>query len=848
MDESGFTAGTVLAGRYRIIGKLGRGGMGEVYRADDLTLGQTVALKFLPEKLAAHPRAMEAFLAEVRIARQINHPNVCAVYDIGEIDGQRFISMEYVDGEDLSSLLRRIGRYSKDKAAEIARQICAGLAAAHDGGVLHRDLKPANIMIDGRGRVRITDFGLAAPVGQVDGAHIRDGTPAYMAPEQLSGLEVTPKSDIYSLGLVLYELFTGRPVHDEVTREGLMRSHSSGSVTSPSSHVDDMDPAAERIILRCLAANPEDRPASALAVAAALPGGDPLAAALAAGETPSPEMVAGAGAQGGLRPAVAWALLATALLLCSSLVAAGAWWKITSYVDLPLPPAALEVQARDLMAELGHNAPVGDTAQGFLQDFRLVRWVADEDPSPDRWDSLRGVFPPPIQYWYRRSPKSLVARPNFSVVTYDNPPHTGQGLARLRLDPTGRLLAFEAIPRLFDDEPGPWPTPDWNLLFEAADLDMRDFSEVPPAWAPGMAADVQAAWQGAVPERQDLILRVEAAGYRGRPVSFEVLGPWVEPPRMVAETRSLTDWLAANLGIAVMTIGALIVGIFFARRNILAGRSDTRGAFRLAFWFFAVHTLVWALWASHVYDLELEWSIVQADVGYNLFLAANLWLLYVGLEPYVRRRWPEAIISWNRLLAGNFRDPMIGRDILIGGILAGTFGVLEHLDDLFLMLTGRPIQLYGLNGNMLFNARFALGFTVDTSIHALLQVMQGLFVLLLLRILLRRFWLAGAVFILLIGFMNGVPGSDTPIVAWIQTTLMVSAVLFVVVRFGLVAGTVGFYLSDMLSQVVSTTDIAAWYAQPSLIPIAAMVALLVYGFHISLAGRPVFGEAKLLDE
>jgi serine/threonine protein kinase len=121
-SDGRFTAGTILAGRYRIVGKLGQGGMGEVYRADDLTLGQAVALKFLPEQFVGNTRLMDAFLAEVRIARQVTHANVCAVYDIVDVEGLRFITMEYVDGEDLGSLLRRIGRYSKDKAVEIARQ------------------------------------------------------------------------------------------------------------------------------------------------------------------------------------------------------------------------------------------------------------------------------------------------------------------------------------------------------------------------------------------------------------------------------------------------------------------------------------------------------------------------------------------------------------------------------------------------------------------------------------------------------------------------------------------------------------------------------------------------------
>ncbi len=186
-DEGRFVPGTLVAGRYRIISLLGRGGMGEVYRATDLTLSQPVALKFLPDSGPDHLRALERFHNEVRVARQVSHPNVCRVYDVGEADGMPYISMEYVDGEDLSSLLQRIGRLPADKAMEIARRICAGVAAAHDKGVIHRDLKPANIMLDRRGNVVIMDFGLAAVADQLRGAEARSGTPAYMAPEQLRG-------------------------------------------------------------------------------------------------------------------------------------------------------------------------------------------------------------------------------------------------------------------------------------------------------------------------------------------------------------------------------------------------------------------------------------------------------------------------------------------------------------------------------------------------------------------------------------------------------------------------------------------------------------------------------------
>src|SRR5262249_55950485 len=155
------------------------------------------------------------------------------------------------------------------------RQICAGLAAAHTKGVLHRDLKPANVMLDGRGQVVITDFGLAGVADDIRGAEVRSGTPAYMAPEQLEGREVTMLSDIYALGLVLYEIFTGKRAFTDKTPG--MLGHEDRTPNRPSSVVRDIDPSVEKVILRCLETDPSLRPPTALAVSAALPGGDPLA-------------------------------------------------------------------------------------------------------------------------------------------------------------------------------------------------------------------------------------------------------------------------------------------------------------------------------------------------------------------------------------------------------------------------------------------------------------------------------------------------------------------------------------------------------------------------------------------
>src|SRR5262249_5068625 len=183
-----FHPGSHLGKRYCIVHSLGRGGMGEVYRAEDLMLRQAVALKFLTPAAIANGSMLTRFRNEVRTARQVSHPNVCRVYDIGEAEGLTYLSMEYVDGEDLASLLRRIGKLPQEKALEIAQQLCAGVAAAHAKGVIHRDLKPANIMLDGQGHVRITDFGIAGVAERI--RDIRSGTPAYMAPEQIAGREV----------------------------------------------------------------------------------------------------------------------------------------------------------------------------------------------------------------------------------------------------------------------------------------------------------------------------------------------------------------------------------------------------------------------------------------------------------------------------------------------------------------------------------------------------------------------------------------------------------------------------------------------------------------------------------
>src|SRR5579872_4521635 len=538
MDEGRFLPGTLLVGRYRIVALIGRGGMGEVYRANDLKLGQPVALKFLPEATAKSEATLARFYNEIRLARQVSHPNVCRVYDLGDVEGQPYLSMEYVDGEDLGSLMRRIGRLSPDKALEIARKLCAGLAAAHDRGVLHRDLKPSNIMLDGRGNVLITDFGLAGLADQIQGAEVRNGTPAYMAPEQLAGKEVSVKSDIYSLGLLLYEIFTGRRAFEAATLAELVRLHTEATPVSPSTLVKELDPAVERVILRCLDPDPRNRPASALGVAKALPGGDPLEAALAAGETPSPQMVAAAGETEGVSLRVAMPSLAAVFVALAIIVIVGAQTSAFDQMQLEKPPEVLSETARNLIRNFGYTVPPIDRIYGFAYQGEFLRHVEEkEQPGPQGWGEVLRARPSLLIFRYRQSPHYMVAsgfRDQLltpGIVTEDDPPATESGMINIDLDPQGRLTALQAIPPEVDKTPPPTQPFDWNVLLNAAGLDPATLHTAQPEWNSLAVSDARAAWTGTWPGSQRS-LRVEAAAWRGKPVYFAMIGPWTRPARM----------------------------------------------------------------------------------------------------------------------------------------------------------------------------------------------------------------------------------------------------------------------------------------------------------------------------
>ena len=821
------TAGTILAGRYRIVGLLGRGGMGEVYRADDLTLGQPVALKFLPASAAADAAALARFHNEVRIARQVSHPNVCRIHDLGEADGEPFLSMEYVDGEDLASLLRRIGRLPADKAIESARQLCAGIAAAHDMGVLHRDLKPANVMLDGRGVVKITDFGLANFSEQIARDDIA-GTPAYMAPEQLAGGAASIASDLYALGLVLFEMFTGVAAFAPGSAADRARWSADSAPPTPSSARPDIDPAVERVIVRCLESDPARRPPSARVVGAALPGGDPLAAALAAGETPSPQMVADAATLGRLRPAVAWALLAS---LAIGMAAVGAINdRAAPYRAglLDLSPEVLRVRATQILDRAERSSATRDWAAGFEFDPDVAAFLR-RDGSAGQWRQVEASRPGLIRFWYRESewwviPWSMMHRP-----TSADPPPTEAG-AIVLLDRDGHLQRLTRIVAPGTDLPPSEVSPDWSGLFEAAGLRLADFDRVEPTRVAPVSADVRVAWIKKGTEDLATRTRVEAAALAARPVHFEVVSPF---PR----SRSFTALsVGRSVMLAVVVLTLILAAALLARRNTRLGRSDTPGALRLAGFSFSLFVPIYLFGIHHVPGVQEVTQLFKVAIT-QMTWAAIFWLTYVAIEPLVRRRWPDLIVSSTRLLAGRLTDPLVGRDFLIGAVLgtaAAALGATYLLASTVFELPRHTLPSPFVLGP-LYSGTQAVGQFVWIVQVGMQNALGVMLLLVVLTSVLRQRWLATAAFFVICVALMGIPSSVPSIV--VQALLAT----LVVTRFGILAAVAYtlFFLSSIWFPL--TLDPNAFYITSSVIVSALLLGLGWCALYTSLGGKPLGG-------
>lgn len=849
IKNGNFVAGTILASRYRIIGLIGKGGMGEVYKAEDIKLSQIVALKFLPDSFEKDKAALARFHSEVRTARQVAHPNVCRVFDIGETDGRHFLSMEFIDGDDLSSLLKRIGRLSSERAIEISRQLCVGLSAIHNAGILHRDFKPANVIIDSRGKTRITDFGIAGLEEDIANEGLRAGTPAYMSPEQIAGKEVSARSDIYALGLVLYEIFTGRQAFSADSIPELIRKQQTETPTNPSAHVKGIDPLVEQVIFQCLEKNPKNRPPSALHVAMALPGGNPMQIALEAGDTPSPEMVAAAPKKGSLTPPVAVSCLATIVLLLGFLVFLAGKVKYHEWIPLEKSPEVLAERASSILKKSGYtNLPV-DADYGFDEKNDYYSYAAEKRNAANAWERLRSGQPAMIYFWYRASPR-YIAPLQYERVLPDDPPNDVAGMTRVILDVRGRLIEFQAVPPQVKEKTAQTGEVDWAALFTEAGLDIRNYRQTESSWTPPVFADVNLTWEGTHVDHAEIPVRIEAAAFQGKPVYFQIVAPWDKPVRQ-EETFSTQPRRAAGVILILIFVTMGIAGVFLAHRNLQQGRSDTKGAFKIAVFIFMVSLAARLLTADHIPSLFYEVPILFKVAGDALFYTALMGLLYIALEPYVRRRWANLIISWSRLLAGDFSDPMVGRDILIGGLLGLTHTFLIYWQTLlprWAGITNAPNS--GTEISYLESFRHLLANALMSSVEGVFSAFGLLLILILLVTIFRKQWLATATLWLLLFAVLGLAfasGAGHWLV-WLSPALISVVIVVCIARFGLLAMASFQVFFELSFHNAISANFSSWYFGNTIFMLIAVLSLATYGFYISLAGQPIFQNRFLQEE
>lgn len=815
--------GDVFAGRYRIEQLIGEGGMGRVYRAQDLVLGETIALKVLPQQT---PELHDQLLNEVRLARQVTHACVCRVFDFGQTDGETYLTMQFVDGEDLDSLLRKVGRLTRHKVYDLARRLCAGLAAVHERDILHQDLKPTNLLIDLQGRLQITDFGISSSIGETGRA--QGGTPAYMAPELFAGRPANVRSDIYSLGLVLYEVATGKPLFTARKVRDLLKAERRPEALSVGRDLDHIDPGMAEMIVRCLQPNPEKRPQSVTEVAAALPGIDALKLALDAGKTPSPEAVAGAESQPIGR---VWLTALASLGLLLLMILPG-------LSDLAFPnrenwhdrsPEVLSHQASQILKSLGHDEEPRDRAWGYFSDS----FAAGDQGS--------GLF------WYRQSPSPMLSHDyrllgNRHGSSYYDPPPLGLGMVQMLLDYQGKLVTFKRVTTsvsLAMAEPEPLVAPvDWSAAWRAVGVDADSLRPIDPVLLPPYYAEEHRAWEAqAVPGVA--ARRIEAARMNGKIVFVDVR-PVVTPMLDVGPWGAVLERLSFYLAVLLALVLPVSCG-FLARQNWLRNRGDWAGARRLLLFVLAVRSIAVVLTLDG--DALSRWEMERLFFhgGQILLEGLMVWAVYMAFEPVVRRFWHQPLVAWSRWLRGSFRDPLVGLSLLMGGLMGVLWSVFLALDEFLGRAAGLPTVLGSrVFGQMekVMSARVFLSNLADSSVEAVYFGVSDLCLLVLLRLVFRRPIPAIAVFVVVRGLWETLAGWN-PQLSWLTLGLgLVATGVWLLVRWGLLAYVTAMFCHLVLTELPITWNTDAWFAVTSYGVVAIVTAIGFWGFQQALDGRP----------
>ncbi len=801
--------GMRIADRYRILAPLRWGGERAVYAADDLATGRAVALQLLPEGREPEPDAVVAW-------RRVCHPNVCRVLGAGASEGMAFLVLQRVGGESLEVLLRRIGRLPLDKGFEIAGQLAAGLLAIHEAGARHGHLAPGNVILDGRGRVRITGWGMPERTLSVPAGRSRRQE-AYQAPERLAGGPATVPSDLYSLGAILYEILTGRQARASAV--GGPGAHP----LPPSVLAPAIGARLDRALLQCLEWEPGSRPGSAKSLVQVVPGPPSGTVGEVAGaEAPAVELAPPPSRTGALRPAACLACLAGVLLACGAVVAFPARAPRLGGPRPAVSSAALAGRARRILRAIGHDVPGGrpERAAQACYGFATGADVLARPAATGRGAYAGAAAPAEGYFWFRESPFPLA--PAGLWVSTDDPPRQHPGEAFLRLDALGRLQALAIVPAPSDAQRPP-RHPDWVPLLAAAGLDPRRLVPRQPVLVPPFYLDTLAAWQGSLVRPQDgaVPVRVEAGALGGEPLYFRLV-PWEAPgrPAPALEARQEGPFRAAA------ALPATALGLLLGVRNLRRGRANRRRAWRLFACVLAAWLAVAALGAFSSAGASLWRTTTLGEALRNALVAG---LCYLGFEPLLQRRAPERIASWSRVLEGSFGDPLVGRDLLVGTLLGGAMAAAMVLQGLVARSLGGSRGRLEIAAERLNGSSQLLAGAADDLVTGLVVVLAVAVLMAAVRV---ARWTGGAAFLLgWAAFTAGLllRAGDPPAMALPGAAAAALLLVLALDRCGVLAAVAALFAARLLLQYPVTGLLPAWSRPLDLLPLVLIPALAAGG-------------------
>jgi len=462
-----------------------------------------------------------------------------------------------------------------------------------------------------------------------------------------------------------------------------------------------------------------------------------------------------------------------------------------------------------------------------------------------QWDELRTGPPGGVIFWYRESPSPLARFLPASVGEWMvDPPNTTSGMARVGLDPTGRLLSLVIVPRERTEPAAVVPEVDFAPLLRATGVDEKSLAPVSPEWAPPVFADRRAAWTASWPETPELTIRIEAAALDGKPVALRVVAPWTRPEEGSPPLGGFPSRIGQILGAFVVVLVVVMAGVV-ALRNVRRGRGDRRGALRLALYLGALRML-WFLDAHHVAS-PAETDVFMSHLAYAMWRFGTAYVFYLAIEPYARRLWPQVLVSWVRVLEGRFRDALVGRDLLIGCAAGAISALLECLRIWIPGKLGGAVAIPPWNQWTFESLRGAVpAFVSILGVHTqeLMGIIFPLTLLLAFRLLFRR-TIPAFVAVSLVGTVLFVPDSGSIPAYLVAQAITLVVFGFVIFRAGLLGFATTMNVGALIVSLSLTPRPASWYAGATLLTFAFIVAPAAYGFWISQSGRPMFRDDVL---